>query len=96
VFPGKRMSGHMGVVRRTIENLRIVGVDAPRNLLLIRGAVPGAEGGKVIVRASLKAARLAKRKVVVPIKAAVAPKAAAPSPKPAAPKAAAAKTPNKK
>jgi large subunit ribosomal protein L3 len=96
VFPGKRMSGHMGVVRRTIENLRIVGVDAPRNLLLIRGAVPGAEGGKVIVRASLKAARLAKRKVVVPIKAAVAPKAAASSPKPAAPKAAAAKTPNKK
>src|ERR1700691_3916616 len=57
VFPGKRMSGHMGVVRRTIENLRIVGVDVPRNLLLIRGALPGAAGGNVIVRASLKAAR---------------------------------------
>src|SRR5580704_6345291 len=83
VFPGKRMSGHMGVVRRTIENLRIVGVDTPRNLLLIRGAVPGAEGGKVIVRASVKAARLAKRKVVVPIKAAVAPKGVV-VPKPAA------------
>ena len=52
VFPGKRMSGHMGVVRRTTENLKIVGVDAARNLLLIRGAVPGAEGGDVIVRAS--------------------------------------------
>ena len=46
VFPGKRMSGHMGVVRRTTENLKVVGVDAPRNLLLIRGAVPGAEGGE--------------------------------------------------
>jgi large subunit ribosomal protein L3 len=83
VFPGKRMSGHMGVVRRTVENLRIVGVDAPRNLLLIRGAVPGAEGGQVIVRASVKAARHAVRKVVTPTKAAVAPKAAA-APKPAA------------
>jgi large subunit ribosomal protein L3 len=72
VFPGKRMSGHMGVMRRTTENLRIVGVDAPRNLLLIRGAVPGAEGGRVIVRASVKAARLAARKVVVPNKAAPA------------------------
>jgi large subunit ribosomal protein L3 len=72
VFPGKRMSGHMGVVRRTTENLRIVGVDGPRNLLLIRGAVPGAEGGNVIVRASVKAARHAARKVVVPNKAAPA------------------------
>lgn len=84
VFPGKRMSGHMGVVRRTIENLRVVGVDAPRNLLLIRGAVPGAEGGDVIVRASVKAARLANRKVVAPSKAAAAPKAAAAAPKAAA------------
>src|SRR6202050_5497672 len=90
VFPGKRMSGHMGVVRRTIENLRIVGVDAPRNLLLIRGAVPGAEGGKVIVRPSVKAARLSKRKVVVPIKAAAPAKAAAAA-KPAAAKPAAGK-----
>jgi large subunit ribosomal protein L3 len=66
VFPGKRMSGHMGVVRRTIENLRIVGVDLDRNLLLIRGAVPGAPGGDVIVRASGKAARRAARKSVQP------------------------------
>ena len=50
VFKGKRMSGHMGVRNRTIENLRIVEVDVPRNLLLISGAVPGSEGGRVIVR----------------------------------------------
>jgi large subunit ribosomal protein L3 len=62
VFPGKRMSGHMGVVRRTIENLQVVRVDAERNLLLIRGAVPGAPGGQVIVRPSVKAkGRAAKR-----------------------------------
>jgi large subunit ribosomal protein L3 len=62
VFPGKRMSGHMGNVRRTTENLRVVEVDAERNLLLIRGAVPGAPGGRVIVRPSFKAARRAARK----------------------------------
>jgi len=45
-----------------------VQVDLARNLLLIRGAVPGAEGGEVIVRASLKAARRAKRKTVAPTK----------------------------
>ena len=72
VFKGRRMSGHMGVVRRTTENLRVVQVDLERNLLLIRGAVPGAEGGQVIVRASLKAARLAKRKTVAPTKAGAA------------------------
>jgi large subunit ribosomal protein L3 len=69
VFKGRRMSGHMGVARRTTENLRVVQVDLERNLLLIRGAVPGAEGGQVIVRASLKAARRANRKTVTPIKA---------------------------
>ena len=86
VFKGKRMSGHMGVVRRTTENLRVVEVDLERNLLLIRGAVPGAEGGQVIVRPSLKAARRGARKTIVPTKA-----AAAPAAKPAAPKPAAAK-----
>jgi large subunit ribosomal protein L3 len=74
VFPGKRMSGHMGVVRRTTENLRVVGVDAARNLLLIRGAVPGSEGGNVIVRASVKAARRAMRKSTAPTKSAPAKK----------------------
>ena len=66
VFPGKRMSGHMGDLRRTIENLRVVEIDTARNLLLIRGAVPGSPGGEVIVRPSLKAARLAKRKILAP------------------------------
>lgn len=66
VFPGKRMSGHMGVERRTIENLQVVRVDAERNLLLIRGAVPGAPGGQVIVRASVKAAARAAKKAAAP------------------------------
>jgi large subunit ribosomal protein L3 len=68
VFKGRRMSGHMGVVRRTTENLKVVEVDLERNLLLIRGAVPGSEGGQVLVRPSLKAARQAKRKTVAPTK----------------------------
>ncbi len=66
VFQGKRMSGHMGTIRRTIEKLQVVEIDAARNLLLIRGAVPGAPGGEVIVRPSVKAARLAKRKTLAP------------------------------
>jgi large subunit ribosomal protein L3 len=74
VFKGKRMSGHMGVRNRTIENLRIVEVDAGRNLLLISGAVPGAEGGRVIVRPSLKAASQSRRKRLMPNKAPVAAK----------------------
>jgi large subunit ribosomal protein L3 len=73
VFKGKRMSGHMGVVRRTTENLKVVEVDLERNLLLIRGAVPGAEGGQVIVRPSVKAARQALRKTVAPSKVGNAP-----------------------
>jgi large subunit ribosomal protein L3 len=73
VFKGRRMSGHMGVVRRTTENLKVVVVDLERNLLLIRGAVPGAEGGQVIVRPSVKAARLARRKTVAPTKVGNAP-----------------------
>jgi len=68
VFPGKRMAGHMGVIRRTTENLKVVGVDTGRNLLLIRGAVPGAEGGDVIVRSAQKMARRAARKRAQPVK----------------------------
>lgn len=77
VFKGRRMAGHMGVARRTTESLRVVQVDLERNLLLIRGAVPGAEGGQVIVRPSLKAARRARRKTVMPTKAGPASKDAA-------------------
>jgi large subunit ribosomal protein L3 len=72
VFKGKRMSGHMGVVRRTIENLKVIEIDTARNLLLISGAVPGSEGGEVIVRPSVKAARLAQRKSITPNKKAEA------------------------
>ena len=73
VFKGRRMSGHMGVVRRTTENLKVVEVDVERNLLLVRGAVPGAEGGQVIVRPSLKAARRGLRKTIAPAKIGNAP-----------------------
>jgi len=55
VFKGKRMAGHMGAVQRTMQNLEIVRVDAERNLLLVKGAVPGAKGGNVIVRPAVKA-----------------------------------------
>lgn len=68
VFLGKRMSGHMGVERRTIENLQVVRVDAERNLLLVRGAIPGAPGGEVLVRHSVKAARRAARVKLTPNK----------------------------
>src|SRR5690606_6724673 len=54
VFKGKRMAGQMGNVRRTEQNLEIVRVDPERNLLLVRGAVPGAPGGDVLVRLSVK------------------------------------------
>ena len=49
------MAGQMGNVRSTVQNLEVVRVDAERNLLLIRGAVPGAPGGHLIVRPSVKA-----------------------------------------
>jgi large subunit ribosomal protein L3 len=55
VFKGKKMSGHMGNVRRTAQNLEIVRVDADRNLLLIKGAVPGHKGGRVLIKPSVKA-----------------------------------------
>ena len=55
VFKGKKMAGHLGNARRTTQNLEVVRVDATRNLLLIKGAVPGAKGGAVIVRPAVKA-----------------------------------------
>lgn len=54
VFKGKRMAGHMGSVRRTIPNLEVVTVDAERNLILIRGGVPGSKGGDVFIRPTSK------------------------------------------
>lgn len=55
VFKGKKMAGQLGNVRRTIQNLEIVKIDHERNLLLIRGAVPGATGGTVFIQPSCKA-----------------------------------------
>jgi large subunit ribosomal protein L3 len=55
VFPGKRMTGHLGDVTRTVQNLEIARVDAERQLLLVKGAVPGAKNGQVIVSPAVKA-----------------------------------------
>ena len=55
VFKGKKMAGHMGAERVTVQTLEVVRVDAERNLLLIKGAVPGATGGDVIVKPAVKA-----------------------------------------
>lgn len=55
VFKGKKMSGHLGAERVTVQNLEIVRVDAEKNLLLVKGAIPGAAGGDVIVRPAVKA-----------------------------------------
>jgi large subunit ribosomal protein L3 len=54
VFPGKRMTGHLGDVKRTVQNLEVVRVDVERGLLLIKGAVPGHDGGDVMVRPAVK------------------------------------------
>lgn len=55
VFPGKKMSGHMGAVQQSTQNLEVVKVDVERGLIAVRGAVPGAAGGDVIVRPASKA-----------------------------------------
>jgi len=57
VFKGKKMPGHMGNARRTVQNLEIVRVDAERGLLLVKGAVPGASGSDLVVLPSVKSAR---------------------------------------
>jgi large subunit ribosomal protein L3 len=56
VFPGKRMAGHLGDAARTTQNLEIVRIDEARQLLLVKGAVPGASGGDVVVRPAVKGA----------------------------------------
>jgi large subunit ribosomal protein L3 len=57
VFPGKRMTGHLGDVKRTTQNLEIARIDADRQLLLVKGAVPGAKNGQVVVLPAIKAAK---------------------------------------
>ena len=54
VFPGKRMPGHYGHVTRTVQMLKVIRVDTARGLLLVKGAVPGADGGHIIVRPAVK------------------------------------------
>ena len=54
VFKGKKMAGHMGSVQRSAQNLEVVRVDVERNLLLVKGAIPGAKGGDVIVTPAIK------------------------------------------
>jgi len=54
VFPGKKMSGHMGAVNRTVQGLEVVKVDAERHLIAVKGAVPGATGGDVVIRPTTK------------------------------------------
>lgn len=72
VFPGKRMSGHLGSVQRTTQNLEVLRVDAERGLLLIKGAIPGSRGGDVVVHPSVKIARIGTKPA---IKADAGPKA---------------------
>ncbi|MEI6145068.1 MAG: 50S ribosomal protein L3 [Methylococcales bacterium] len=54
VFKGKKMEGHLGAVKRTIQNLTIHAIDAERNLILVKGSVPGAKGGDVIITPAMK------------------------------------------
>ncbi len=87
VFPGKRMPGHLGDVRRTISNLEIVRIDAERQLLLVKGSVPGSSGRDVLVRPAVKISKpaVAGQKPQVPGAKPQAPKAAKPEAKPEAP-----------
>jgi len=55
VFKEKKMAGHMGDVKRTLQNLSVVRVDAERNLLLVKGSIPGAKGSNVVIRPAVKA-----------------------------------------
>jgi large subunit ribosomal protein L3 len=79
VFPGKRMAGHLGNAHRTVQNVEIIRVDTERQLLLIKGALPGSRGGDVTVKPTTRAARA----VTAPKPAAKAPDAK-PAAKPAA------------
>lgn len=95
VFPGKRMAGHLGAARRTVLNLEIVRIDPERQLLMVKGAVPGSRGRDIVVKPTTRPARApapaAKPAGAKTAPAAAAPKAAAPAA--AAPKAAATPAP---
>jgi large subunit ribosomal protein L3 len=91
VFPGKRMAGHLGAAQRTVQGLEVVRVDAERQLLLVKGSVPGSRGRDIIVRPTSKAARTPGPSPKAPAGAASAKSApaaaqsAAKAPQPAAP-----------
>lgn len=57
VFKGKRMAGHLGNAQRTVQTLEVAGIDAGRNLLLIKGAIPGSPGSDVIVLPAVKVSK---------------------------------------
>jgi len=59
VFKGKKMAGHMGNVKRTQQGLEVIRVDGERNLLLVKGSVPGSKGGKVVIKPSVKSKKTA-------------------------------------
>lgn len=61
VFPGKRMSGHLGAVASTVQNLEVARVDAERGLLMVRGAVPGSKNGNVVVTPAVRTPAAGKR-----------------------------------
>jgi large subunit ribosomal protein L3 len=85
VFPGKRMAGHLGNARRTIANLEIVRIDAERQLLLVKGSVPGSSGRDVLVRLAAKGQRAPVKAQGTKAAAKAEPKAEAkPAAKPAA------------
>lgn len=81
-WKNQAMPGHMGTVRRTVQNLRVVKVIAEKNLILVKGAIPGANGDDVIVRSAIKGQRAARAVVAAP----AAKKEAAPAKKEAAAK----------
>ena len=87
VFPGKRMAGHLGAARRTVQNVEIVRVDAERQLLLIRGALPGSRGGDVTVRPTVRAHKPKPPAAPKPAAKSAAQPAAKPAAAPAAAKA---------
>jgi large subunit ribosomal protein L3 len=84
VFPGKRMPGHLGNKRRTISNLIVVRIDAERQLLLVKGSVPGSKGRDVVVRPAVKIARTVVRQAKPAAPKAEPRPAAKPAAKPAA------------
>ena len=69
MFPGKRMAGHLGNARRTVQNLEVLRIDAERQLLLVSGSVPGFAGRDIVVRPAVKGQKQALKAPAQPAKA---------------------------